>query len=549
YNKIIDAQGITTNLPFNHLLLGDAWTRKLQSDVTVISQLNLKDGKINLNGFNLHIMNNSPMGMIRKSGLVLSETDPTVGYSYVNWHIGNGVSGASYLIPFGSLDYDTIPFVYTVTSSGNSGGLGVLQAATYPTDVTQLPNNRPLPAGVTNINNIIGADHAQKFVDRYWIINFNNYTTPPDGSGVFTYEDDQWIPGNNSIIEANLRGEKWNPVTQSWDPPVGSVDTMNNTVWVPSINQSSIWAVVDPTLPEVEIAVSDTLICQNNCVNFYDSNLVTPLAWQWSFPGATPNSSSQQHPTNICYPTPGSYDVTLVITYPNGTLSKTFTNYITVKPGPTANTGPDAMICPGGSTTLSASGGTSFIWHPGDGLSDSTIANPVASPSTTTRYIVEVFDNFGCSDTASVLVTVAAPPQANAGPDDSICSGGSTTLTAAGGVAYSWSPASSLSNPNSATTQASPLTTTTYTVTVTDANGCTATDDVTITVLPAPVANAGPDVTICKGQSTQLSASGGVSYTWSPATGLSATNIPDPVASPQSTTTYSVTVTDANGCT
>ena len=64
-----------------------------------------------------------------------------------------------------------------------------------------------------------------------------------------------------------------------------------------------------------------------------------------------------------------------------------------------------------------------------------------------------------------------------------------------------------------------------------------------------PTANAGSNVAICEGNNTILNASGGTSYNWSPATGLSATNISNPTASPTSTTTYTVTVTDANGCT
>ena len=64
---------------------------------------------------------------------------------------------------------------------------------------------------------------------------------------------------------------------------------------------------------------------------------------------------------------------------------------------------------------------------------------------------------------------------------------------------------------------------------------------------PIPIhANAGNDVTICSGTSTQLSGSGGINYSWSPATGLSATNIPNPVASPTATTNYILTVTDGN---
>ena len=92
-----------------------------------------------------------------------------------------------------------------------------------------------------------------------------------------------------------------------------------------------------------------------------------------------------------------------------------------------------------------------------------------------------------------------------------------------------------------------PNTTTTYYASVSNFCG-TATDSIVITVFPTPVANAGKDTTILFGQSVQLYGVQGQSYLWSPATGLSCTNCPDPIANPKATTTYYLTVTGANGC-
>jgi gliding motility-associated-like protein len=88
---------------------------------------------------------------------------------------------------------------------------------------------------------------------------------------------------------------------------------------------------------------------------------------------------------------------------------------------------------------------------------------------------------------------------------------------------------------------------TTYTVTGTDANGCSATSTVTVNLFPLPLVNAGLDVSICIGDDVQLNATGAVSYVWAGA-GLNDYNIPDPIASPTVTTNYMVTGTDANGC-
>ncbi|MBI9040156.1 hypothetical protein, partial [Lutibacter sp.] len=111
-----------------------------------------------------------------------------------------------------------------------------------------------------------------------------------------------------------------------------------------------------------------------------------------------------------------------------------------------------------------------------------------------------------------VINAVPLPPTADAGSDVTInCTTPSTTLTATGGVSYSWSPAIGLSATNVANPTAEPTATTTYTVTVTGSNGCTDTDEVTVTVdKTAPTADAGSDVTInCTTPSTTLTATGG----------------------------------------
>jgi len=204
----------------------------------------------------------------------------------------------------------------------------------------------------------------------------------------------------------------------------------------------------------------------------------------------------------------------------------------------------------------SATGGTAafnYSWTPIAGLNNPNISNPIANPAATTNYSVTVTDNNGCTDTDAMTVTVdVALPPANAGPDVTIdCATPNTVLNATGGVSYAWSPVAGLSDPAVFNPTAEPLVTTTYTVTVTGANGCTDTDDVTITVDKTdPVANAGPDHgTTCAAPNAPLSASGGVSYSWSPNVALSNPNIANPLATPPVTTTYTVTVTAANGCT
>ena len=210
-------------------------------------------------------------------------------------------------------------------------------------------------------------------------------------------------------------------------------------------------------------------------------------------------------------------------------------------------------ICEGEDLMLDENGGDGETWNwTGPNAFTAQIQSPTISNVTTAAggtYNITVTDEFGCSDNDQIIVTVHPTPTANAGNDVAICLGANTTLNASGGSSYVWSPATGLSATNISNPVANPTSTTIYTVVVTDGNGCTDTDQVTVTVHNLPTANAGNDDLICPGESTNLLASGGSTFAWSPAAGLSATNIPNPIATPENTTTYTVTVTDANGCT
>jgi subtilisin-like proprotein convertase family protein len=181
----------------------------------------------------------------------------------------------------------------------------------------------------------------------------------------------------------------------------------------------------------------------------------------------------------------------------------------------------------------------SYTWSPATGLSSTTIANPVANPTTTTNYTVTVVDESGCTNSDQVVVTVNPLPTVTANSTASaICAGGSVTLSGSGATTYTWS--------GSVTDNVafSPTATDTYTVTGTDGNGCTNTDMTTVTVNPLPLVVANSTASaICAGGSVTLSGSGATTYTWSG-------SVTDNVAfSPTATDTYTVTGTDGNGCT
>jgi uncharacterized delta-60 repeat protein len=211
----------------------------------------------------------------------------------------------------------------------------------------------------------------------------------------------------------------------------------------------------------------------------------------------------------------------------------------------------DTAICLGNNVQLDAfssfGGIDSVWWTPTAGLNNPNIANPIATPAITTTYVAHIRNTYGCIDTDSVLVTVypLPGPQIVSSGDTAFCIGSSVTLTAndttGGIIAYQWS--------NGDTTQSTTVTTAgTYSVTITNGNTCQSQSQQTIIVYNLPTVATLNDTGLCASGQLVLCATGGVSYAWSPAFGLSDTTIACPTAGPTQSTTYIVVGTDANGC-
>lgn len=146
-------------------------------------------------------------------------------------------------------------------------------------------------------------------------------------------------------------------------------------------------------------------------------------------------------------------------------------------------TSANQAICIGQSIQLNTTGGNSYIWTPGTGLSGTFIPNPVASPTVTTEYYVTGTNANNCTARDTVMVTVNQLPVVTAAKSaDITCSTDKSNLSATGAISYSWTPTSKLSDALSANPVASPTDTTTYIVTGTDINGCVNKDSVTVNV-------------------------------------------------------------------
>jgi len=317
-------------------------------------------------------------------------------------------------------------------------------------------------------------------------------------------------------------------------------------------------AVFKIDLKEI-IAEADFTFMSDICalpvtVNF-DNQSIGAISYFWDFDDG--DTSDLENPTHV-FPNPGTYQVSLVALDSN-TCNGADTAYINIFiPGPlNATVSPFDTICQGDTTQISitATGGQNYQWSPATGLSSSTIANPLANPPSSTLYTVIAIDTNGCADTASVLVEVLPHISAGFTPNFIPCSipvQVDFLNTSTGGINYIWDFDDGGATSTQTDAQHIYNGDGTYTITLiaVDSNSCNFADTFSVTIFlppPAQITVSGGD-TICTGQTTQLNASGGQTYLWSPATELDNPTSPNPNAGPGSTTNFQVIAIDSNGC-
>jgi len=207
-------------------------------------------------------------------------------------------------------------------------------------------------------------------------------------------------------------------------------------------------------------------------------------------------------------------------------------------------TAQNSQVCPGHNTIINVSGASAYQWNNGLGT-DSILT---VSPSSATSYSVTGTSSASCSATASIQIGVYPVPEIHLTPaDTSICAGDSLLINAQGALSYWWYPGIGNGNRPYVGVQRSvqPLVTTTYTVYGNNQYGCVSSDSSRVTVYNNPIVSATATYTdICEGESSDISATGASTYVWDQALGPGSGH----TVSPSSTTTYSVTGTDGNGC-
>jgi gliding motility-associated-like protein len=237
------------------------------------------------------------------------------------------------------------------------------------------------------------------------------------------------------------------------------------------------------------------------------------------------------------------YTVTITDTICN--KSATLSTVVNALPLPNVQiTKSNDIDCRNMQSQLNVTGvGTRFEWTPSPSLSSTEIKNPIATPTTTTSYIVKGTVANGCSAYDTLEVIVYPKPVIRTSNDTTICKNTAAQLWVAGGNTYEWSPSITLNNPSSSSPQASPTVNTKYYVKVTDNIACEYLDSVSVFITPDPTFTVTTDPEICKEGKVQLLATGGDTYNWSPSDGLTNANIANPVASPINTKDYTVTIT------
>jgi hypothetical protein len=402
------------------------------------------------------------------------------GASTYNWQPGNTPGTTITVNP-------TVTTTYTVTGTSTDG-------CTDTTTVTVTAH--PLPP--------VTATSSAPDVCIGSFVTLN-------AAGALTYN---WQPGNNSSTSYNVT------------PSTNTTYTLTGTDGNGCVNTDSLTMIVNP-LPTITATASPDTVCTGNTDTL---TAFGGVSYVW-------NTGDTLNPTVVAPSTLTTYTVTGTDT--NGCVNTGTVTVYALLSGPVTATAAYAAVCSGSPDYLSASGASNYTWQPGNMSGSAVTVNPTA----TTTYTVTGSTSNGCVKTDSITVNVnPLPTVAASASSTSVCGGSPSTLTGTGASTYTWTPGNLSGNP----VTVNPTSTTTYTATGTDANGCIDTGLVAVTVYAGPTvtATAAPAAS-CSGSPVTINANGAVTYSWQPGN-LTGSTV---VVTPSTPTTYTVTGTDASGCT
>ncbi|MCW3110938.1 MAG: hypothetical protein JWQ09_5444 [Segetibacter sp.] len=304
------------------------------------------------------------------------------------------------------------------------------------------------------------------------------------------------------------------------------------------------------------IKAHQNLFCDSATLQFFDSSIVkydAIASYSWTFGDG--GTSTSQNPFHN-YVASGVFPVRLIVKTTAGCTDSSENTFVKIVKSPQLQVTGPAATCVNQPVTYSAKAqDTSFIkwsWDFSNGKNYIVPSPPSQTYTLAGNYTVNVvvINSSGCTTTKSNVLKVNPLPNVDAGADSVICRGATLTLHASGAETYLWKSSPSLSCTACANPVASPVDTSVYyEVTGTNAiTTCQNTDSVQVKVVQPFKITSIPNDTLCVGETAKLWVTGADNYTWSPATGLSNTNVANPVASPGTTTLYTVTGHDYHNC-
>jgi hypothetical protein len=334
----------------------------------------------------------------------------------------------------------------------------------------------------------------------------------PNAGGWFAFYDENGVAQDaiNWGSQADMECNPCNPGNCSFVGTLAEGDDITNIANISGgvpVSEKTFRRIPDGSAWDVGVTAPPTYgTCNSTCatpvVFTCDGEAtVTVLTGTPSYNYIWDNGQIVQTATGLCA---GQHCVTVT----DANESNSICIYINEPPPPVVNLN-DTAICSGNSVILDAENhGSAYEWNTGGTTQTITI-------SLAGNYSVTVTDINNCIGSDSMIATIYPNPVADAGSYQNICNGDSIMIggspTASGGTSsytYLWSPLAGLSSSTVSNPYAKPVVATTYTVTITDSNGCTDTDDVVVSIYPNPNADAKSDTTICNGECVTLFASG-----------------------------------------
>ncbi len=301
-------------------------------------------------------------------------------------------------------------------------------------------------------------------------------------------------------------------------------------------------APIDPQCRNVPVAFIENGTTNNGVINF----------WKWDFGIASlSNDTSRTRTTTYTYPDAGVYNVSLIVKNSKGCIDTLFVP-VTITENANLIISRDTLICAVDTLQLRSNFNTGTItWSPNIAINNVNSFNPLVSPDVTTTYTATYLSPTGCSATKSVTVKVVNEVTLLSLVDTTICRGDTARLnTNTDALYFNWTPTNVIVNPSIKNPLVFPnLPLTIFTVKASISNKCFKETTVKVTTVPYPVVNITGDPIICYGKNSQLNATGGSIYAWSPSSFLNNPNIPNPISvKPFSSLDYTVKVTDNLGC-